>query len=160
MKRFCLCLIVIILFTSCVSLFSIPKEKEYSVLPSESTEYGINIYSVDVKKDTISDNDLIAQVTDISTAMFADLINKETENFLNLQIELKQRSYYKGISQKNSIYLVYSLTDKNEKVVFNNSYSLVCSDSIESSTIEYKLIEHMNKKIRAYFNKCGKIIIK
>ena len=155
---FCFSLIFCLLLTSCVSLFSIPKEKSYTVLPEESTVYTICIDSIDVKKDTITDSDLIDQVYNISQTLLSDLIDKvDNYNVLNLQIELKQRSYFKGIRQQNSIFFVYSLFDEDGNILFNSSYSLVCSDTIESSTLEYKLLNHMNKKIRSFLKKSGKI---
>lgn len=161
MKKLVLLLIVLCLsLTSCVSMFSIPKEKDYFILPEESSEYALSLDSIDVKKDTISDSELISQVQAISTTLLSDLFDKECDNVLYLNMEIKQRTYYKGIRQQNSIYFVYSLTDEDDKVVFNSSYSLVCSDTIESSTIDYKLIEHMNKRIRSFLKKCENIKIK
>ena len=162
MKKFILysLLFLCLSLTSCVSVFNIPKEKEYYILPQVSTEYSICLNSIEVKKDTISDSDLISQIQDISTTLLSDLINKDYDSTLHLNLEIKQRSYYKGIRQQNSIYFVYSLIDESERVVFNSSYSLDCSGTIESSTIDYKLIEHMNKRIRSFLKKCENIKIK
>ena len=70
--------------------------------------------------------------------------------------ELKQRSYYKGIKQKNSIFLFYSLLDEDGKTSFNSSYLITSSDSIESGRIEYKLVNKINRKIRRHLRKCRK----
>ncbi len=143
-----------IIFVSCVSMPCIPKEKEYSVLPEQKVDYKINLGSVIVTKDSVIEHDLSSQVQEMAKTMFMDLSSKQTDDILYLQIGLKQRTYYKGIKQKNSIYFVYSLIDSTDKTMLNNSYTLVTSDSIDSSRLEYELLDHMNSKIRKYLNKC------
>ena len=99
------CLTVLcFLLASCVSISEIPKEKQYSLVPDDSTDYRVEIDSVIVTKDAVKDNDLALQVYELSKTALADLINKNDNNkTLYLDIEIKQRSYYKGIKQKNSM---------------------------------------------------------
>lgn len=157
-ERVIILLILCFVLTSCVSIFSIPKEKEYAVFPTESTEYSISVNSIVVTKDTVSDVDLKSQIQNLTETMFLDLSNeKDFEETLYLELELKQRSYYKGINQKNSIFLTYSLINEDDITVYNSSYSLVCSDSIESSKVEYELLNHMNNKIRKYLKHCNNV---
>ena len=143
-----------IIFASCVSVPNIPKEKDYFVLPEKELDYKISLDSVIVTKDSVNEHDLSSQVMDIANTMFMDLIEKQSDNVLYLQIDLKQRTYYKGLKQRNSIYLVYSLIDSKDKTMFNSSYARVSYDSIDSSKLEYELLNHMNSKIRKYLNKC------
>lgn len=150
-------IVLCLLLASCVSVSGIPKEKQYSVLPDSSADYRIEIDSVVVTKDAVKDNDLALQVYELSKTALADIINKNNSNeTLYLDIEIKQRSYYKGIKQKNSIFLFYSLRDEDGKTFFNSSYLLTCSDSIESGWIEYKLVNKINRKIRRHLRKCRK----
>ena len=126
------CLTVLcFLLASCVSISGIPKEKQYSLVPDDSTDYRVEIDSVVVTKDAVKDNDLALQVYELSKTALADLINKNDNNkTLYLDIEIKQRSYYKGIKQKNSIFLFYSLLDEDGETSFNSSYLITSSDSI------------------------------
>ena len=93
------CLTVLcFLLASCVSISGIPKEKQYSLVPDDSTDYRVEIDSVGVTKDAVKDNDLALQVYELSKTALADLINKNDNNkTLYLDIEIKQMSYYRGI---------------------------------------------------------------
>lgn len=157
-KKVFACLTVLcFLLASCVSISGIPKEKQYSLVPDDSTDYRVEIDSVVVTKDAVKDNDLALQVYELSKTALAELINKNDNNkTLYLDIEIKQRSYYKGIKQKNSIFLFYSLLDEDGKTSFNSSYLITSSDSIESGWIEYKLVNKINRKIRRHLRKCRK----
>ena len=159
MKKFVFVFLVALcsVLTSCVSLSGIPKEKHYAAVLSGSTDYRIDIDSVVVTKDAVKDNDLALQVYELTKTALADIINKNDSNeTLYLDIEIKQRSYYKGLRQKNSIFLFYSLLDKEGKTSFNSSYLLTSSDSIESGWIEYKLVNKINRKVRRHLRNCRK----
>lgn len=159
MKKFVFVFLIALcsVLTSCVSLSGIPKEKHYATVLSGSTDYRIDIDSVVVTKDAVKDNDLALQVYELTKTALADIINKSDSNeTLYLDIEIKQRSYYKGLRQKNSIFLFYSLLDKEGKTSFNSSYLLTSSDSIESGWIEYKLVNKINRKVRRHLRNCRK----
>lgn len=159
MKKFVFVFLIALcsVLTSCVSVLGIPKEKHYTAVLSDSTDYRIDIDSVVVTKDAVKDNDLALQVYELTTTALADIINKSDSNkTLYLDIEIKQRSYYKGLRQKNSIFLFYSLLDKEGKTSFNSSYLLTSSDSIESGWIEYKLVNKINRKVRRHLRNCRK----
>lgn len=159
MKKFVFVFLIALcsVLTSCVSLSGIPKENHYAAVLADSIDYRIDIDSVLVTKDAVKDNDLAFQVYELTKIALADIINKNDSNeTLCLDIEIKQRSYYKGIKQKNSIFLFYSLLDKDGKTSFSGSYLFTSSDSIESGWVEYKLVNKINRNIRRHLRNCRK----
>lgn len=138
--------ILSLIFSSC---FSIPKETSYTNIPDESLEYRIDLDDITVNLNLIRDEELSNQIRDIFSSMLCEEINRETyDSKLKLELQVNQRSYYKGINQFNSIYLNYRLTDEKNAVILNNCYFNRTTDSIDSSKIQYKLVSKVVKDIK------------
>lgn len=142
-----------LVFVSCGSVPFL--SNGYVVIPENPTSYHIVSNSVEVIIDKVSDNDIANQILSICESTFP-VLNAETENNLNLDITVNQRSFFYDINQKNSIFVVYSLSDNYGNIKLQKDFYFVTKSSIISGKEQYKITDKIKNDIKNFLKKSSK----
>lgn len=145
-----LCAIFIFLCFGCVSSISIPKQSIASLPEYEKKLLDCRIIpgATEVTVDYVKQNDIAEQITDIADILLnSEQTNNGTYTFM-LDISVRQRSFLRDIQQRNSIYIIASLKDKDGNVVLNQTINIEGSDSVLSSVNQYKYVKRILQNIK------------
>ncbi len=145
-------MIVCLLLSSCAST----SRSGYEILPEQKTSYSVEIGNIEVNVEHIEEDVLAAQLSQIMESMLAFNGSSDSEK-LSLDVQINQRAYYENITQYNSIYTIYTLTDENGNCVLKNGIYKKTTDSIASSVLQCKLSEIMSNSIKSFILKSGRI---
>lgn len=125
----------------------------------------IAIKNVEVFVDNIRENDIERQIQEIASAKINDFIANSRQNASDLEgsIVIRQRSYYKSTDRRNSIYVYYSICDKNGKRVAEDCFVTDGKASIISAATQVrqvkKTVHGMKKSIKDYDEKSGETFV-
>lgn len=157
-------------------LFSQAEEAFSEILPQEIVSrnnfdnahiFGnfIAIKNVEVFVDNIREDDIERQIQEIASAKINDIIANSKQNASDLEanIVIRQRSYYKSTDRRNSIYVYYSICDKNGKRVAEDCFVTDGKASIISAATQVKQVKKtvhgMKKCIKDYDEKSGETFV-
>ncbi len=142
-------------FASCAST----SRSGYEVLPSQKTTYTVELENVAVNIEYIEENVLAEQIFQIMDSKIP--VRKESVfDRLFLDIQINQRSYYENITQYNSIYTFYTLTDGDGNCVLKNGIYKKTSDSIASSVLQCSLSTLIAADVKSFISRSEKIVPK
>ncbi len=125
----------------------------------------IAIKSVEVFVDNVREDDIERQIKEIASAKINDFIANSKQNASDLEanIVIRQRSYYKSTDRRNSIYVYYSICDKNGKRVAEDCFVTDGKASIISAATQVrqvkKTVHGMRKSIKDYDEKSGETFV-
>ena len=125
----------------------------------------IAIKNVEVFVDNIRESEIERQIQEIASAKINDFIANSNQNASELEasIVIRQRSYYKSTDRRNSIYVYYSICDKNRKLVVEDCFVTDGRASIISAATQVKQIKKavygMKKYLKDYDGKDGEALV-
>ena len=119
-------------------------------MPNAPIRYSVDVKSVEVSIDKVLDSDIAKQIASICDSYFSDLNN---ENILSLAVFITQRSFFYQISQKNSIFVNYTLTDSSDKIIMQKGFSYETKATIVSGKEQYKIARKIKKNVNAFLKK-------
>ena len=144
------CTFFFFLYFGCVSAISIPKQSIASLPEYEKKLLDCRIITgeTQVTVDYVKQNDIADQITQIADILLnSEQANNGTNTFV-LNISVRQRSFLHDIQQRNSIYIIASLKDKDGNVALNQTINIEGSDSILSSVNQYKYVKRILQNIK------------
>lgn len=149
--QFLVVLNLLVLSSGCSSL---PKTSGSFVLPDKKTEYRVIVENVEINVEKVLEGDLSNQFKSICESL---LKKSDCENELYLSVKINQRSFSKGIDEKKSLFMFYTLTDQNDNCVFEKGYYKNTGDSVVSSAVQYSLCKNLCANINAYLSEAKKV---
>ncbi len=120
---------------------------------------------MEVFVDNIRESEIERQIQEIASAKINDFIANSNQNASELEasIVIRQRSYYKSTDRRNSIYVYYSICDKNRKLVVEDCFVTDGRASIISAATQVKQIKKavygMKKYLKDYDGKDGEALV-
>lgn len=139
-------LLACVLFTGCASF---PTKSGYENRPSGVNSFNISIEKIDVLREQIADPLIANQISGILETL---IISKADENAMNLKLSVvvTQRSFLKNISQRNSIYVSYTLSDEDERIYLKKGYYVETDSTIVSSQEQYKIAKMIALGVKSF----------
>lgn len=125
----------------------------------------IAIENVEVLVDNIREEHIERQIKEIASADINNFIAKAKLNAseLGASIVVRQRSYYKNMQKRNSIYVYYSVFEKSGKRMAEDWFVVEGKASIISAAIQVrrikKAVRGMKRNIRKYGAKSGETFV-
>lgn len=138
--------------------FSLPQDEE-------TCDDFIAIENVEVLVDNIREEHIERQIKEIASADINNFIARSRRNAseLGASIAVRQRSYYKNMKKRNSIYVYYSVFEKNGKRLAENWSIIEGKASIISAAIQArrikKAVRGIKRNIRKYGTKSGETFV-
>lgn len=115
----------------------------------------ISVGEVEVLVDNIREERIEEQIRDIARAQFA-CIAQDVENGtpgLTVRITVRQRSYYKSIDNRNSIFVRYTICDQSGMLVYEDCICTEGSGSIVSASMQTKQVGKAARGIKKFLKK-------
>ncbi len=141
-----------LIFVSCAST----SRSGYEILPEQKTSYSVELGSIEVNVEHIEEDVFARQLSQIIESMLSVKPRPSSER-LCLDVQINQRAYYENITQYNSIYTIYTLTDENGNCVLKNGIYKKTTDSIASSVLQCSLSEAMSDAVKSFVLKSERI---
>lgn len=118
----------------------------------------IAIGKVEVFVDNIRDEHIESQIKEIASAVIKKLIanRKQAARELEASIVVRQRSYYKKTKKRNSIYVYYSICDKNGERLAEDWHIVEGRDSIISAAVLARQIKKTVREMKRQIKNCDK----
>lgn len=118
----------------------------------------IAIENVEVFVDNIRDEHIENQIKEIASAVIKKLIanRKQAARELEASIVVRQRSYYKKTKKRNSIYVYYSICDKNGEHLAEDWHIVEGRDSIISAAVLARQIKKTVREMKRQIKNCDK----
>lgn len=136
----------------------VPAVSSFTKYPDDSVNYTVAVKSVSVLSGLVSEETIARQIQSMTETMLsAYVMDKSSEEQLDLQITVTQRAFFKYMEEYNSIYVSYILTDAAGCVVMEEGFYRDTRASILSSIEQYKLTERMTNRIKSFLQKSGKV---
>lgn len=152
-NRFFSLLLISFIFTGCASVST---KSGYVNLPQKNTFYNVNEISIKVSKDQIPDNQVSEQLKGIIFSMIPCNYNAESEKVL-LEITINQRAFLKDVRQLNSIYVTFTLKNKDGSILMNKGLYKETTSSIVSAVEQYNISTFITSEINSFFNNSLKV---
>lgn len=148
---------VLFIFVICLSFFSclsFPSSNGYKSMPEQPVQYSVVTNSVEVSIDKVLDDDIANQILSICESYYPDL---KKENPLILDVFVTQRSYFYDVSQRNSIFVNYTLTDSSNKTIIREDFSYETKKTVVSGREQYKIAKKIKKNIDKFLKAAQKV---
>ncbi len=146
------CIIFAFLTFSCAST----SRSGYEILPDKNTDYKLVVRDIKVSVENVEESVFSDQILKMVQSLIAPK-NQECGQDLILDVIVNQKSFYEDITQYNSVFMVYTLKERDEKCVLQKGIYIKTLESIASSSFQYKLTAEMMQDANSFLEKSANI---